>query len=77
VEGAPAPHRSPIGRREKNLLLRGLEEYLDLGLKANCAYGTEFHRLVAGMACHVRTAERENEILQAKGRAVPSGDALL
>jgi len=52
-----APHRSLIGKREKNLLLRGLEEHVDLGLEANCAYTTAYHRMLSAMACHERTAE--------------------
>jgi len=72
-----APHRSLIGKREKNLLLRGLEEHVDLGLEANCAYTTAYHRMLAAMACHERTAEGESRILRDRGREAPSGDALL
>jgi len=52
-----APHRPLIGKREKNLLLRVLEEHVDLGLEANCAHTTAYHRMLSAMACHERTAE--------------------
>lgn len=72
-----APHRPLIGKREKNLLLRGLEEHVDLGLEANCAYTTAYHRMLAAMACHERSAEGESRIARGRGRDAPSGDALL
>ena len=77
-EGAGrTPHRPPIGKREKNLLLAGVGRHLDLGLKANCAYTGEYARMLAAMACHERTAECESRILRDRGRDAPSGDALL
>jgi len=78
VEGAEhTPHGPLIGKREKNLLLRGLEERLDLRLKRNCAYTDAYYRMLAAMACRERTAECESRILRDRGREAPSGDALL
>lgn len=78
VEGPErTPHRPLIGKREKNLLLRGLEESLDLRLKRNCAYTDAYYRMLAGMACRGRTAECEGRIQRDHGREAPTGDALM
>jgi len=49
-EGAgQPPHRPPIGKREKHLLLAGLGRPLHLGLKANCAYTREYPRMLVSL----------------------------
>ncbi len=72
-----SPHGTPTAKGVQKAFLRGLEDHLDLGLRANCAYRGEYPRMLAAMACHERTAEGESRILRDRGRDAPSGDALL
>ena len=70
-----SPHGTPIAKGVKRDFLRGLEEYLDLRLKRNCAYTNAYYRMLVGMACRGRTVECEGRILRDQGREPLRRDA--
>jgi len=71
------PHGTSIVKAVKKGLVQGLEEHLDLRLRENCSYRSEYYSLLAGMSCRERTAECHSRILHDHGMEVPTGDALL